>query len=99
MHSVGERRLCCECYVKEDNPPADWHPECMKTYEEMPGKFEYHVKIVNLDGKDRVAVPDTLFTKYHISDAEYKYFDIKDAKKLRDELTAALDVKDGMKDE
>lgn len=26
---------CCECYIKAGNPPADWHPLCMKTYNEM----------------------------------------------------------------
>jgi hypothetical protein len=25
-----ERHLCCECYVREGNPPADWHVDCMK---------------------------------------------------------------------
>jgi len=34
-HSVGNRELCCECYVKEGNPPADWHPKCMETYKKM----------------------------------------------------------------
>lgn len=23
---------CCECYVREGNPPADWHPLCMSVY-------------------------------------------------------------------
>ena len=23
------RYLCCQCYVTEGNPPADWHAECM----------------------------------------------------------------------
>lgn len=27
----GEKRtLCCECYVGEGNPPADWHDGCMR---------------------------------------------------------------------
>lgn len=30
-----ERTLCCECYVKEGNPPADWHSGCMETYHAM----------------------------------------------------------------
>jgi len=28
-------RRCCECYVKDGNPPADWHPLCMITYNQM----------------------------------------------------------------
>lgn len=35
MHSDGDRRLCCECYVKEGNPPADWHSMCMAVYHEL----------------------------------------------------------------
>ena len=23
---------CCKCYVDGGNPPANWHPECMRTY-------------------------------------------------------------------
>src|SRR3990172_1644682 len=36
MHWVSksgiERNLCCVCHVKEGNPPADWHPDCIKAY-------------------------------------------------------------------
>jgi len=28
------RALCCKCYVEEGNPPADWHPDCMRYYKE-----------------------------------------------------------------
>lgn len=31
-HTVGDRRLCCKCYVGEDNPPAEWHRGCMEAY-------------------------------------------------------------------
>ena len=35
-HRFGDgRHLCCECYVKEGNPPADWHPVCMETYRKL----------------------------------------------------------------
>lgn len=27
-----EVRLCCACYVKAGNPPADWHIGCMREY-------------------------------------------------------------------
>jgi hypothetical protein len=33
----GKRYLCCECWVKEGNAPADWHYDCMKTYSELKG--------------------------------------------------------------
>lgn len=26
---------CCECYVKEGNPPADWHSDCMIAFERL----------------------------------------------------------------
>lgn len=29
-HMVGDRRLCCKCYVEEGNAPADWHRGCME---------------------------------------------------------------------
>ena len=29
---MGKYSMCCVCYVKAGNPPADWHPECMLTY-------------------------------------------------------------------
>lgn len=35
MHTVCRpktERICCQCYVEEGYPPADWHPECMKAY-------------------------------------------------------------------
>ena len=32
-HTVGNRRMCCDCYVADGNPPADWHPTCMAAYE------------------------------------------------------------------
>jgi hypothetical protein len=32
MHSEGNRKLCCGCYIEEGNPPADWHSECMQAY-------------------------------------------------------------------
>lgn len=42
MHheTVGStnRKLCCECYVKEGNPPADWHTVCMRVYKEERSK-------------------------------------------------------------
>jgi hypothetical protein len=28
------RVLCCSCWVKEGNPPADWHPMCMEAKRE-----------------------------------------------------------------
>ncbi|HDY89744.1 MAG TPA: hypothetical protein ENH82_16720 [bacterium] len=31
-HSVGDKRLCCKCYIEEGNPPADWHRGCMEVY-------------------------------------------------------------------
>ena len=31
-HQIGNRLLCCACYVEEGNPPADWHKECMRAY-------------------------------------------------------------------
>ncbi len=35
-HWVGERRLCCRCYVKQGNPPSDWHEGCVRAIEEHP---------------------------------------------------------------
>lgn len=29
-HRVGAIVTCCRCYVRAGNPPADWHPACMK---------------------------------------------------------------------
>ena len=26
---------CCECYIKDGNPPADWHDDCMKAYRDL----------------------------------------------------------------
>ena len=34
-HMVGDRRLCCDCYVDEGHPPADWHRGCMARYERI----------------------------------------------------------------
>ena len=31
----GDEFFCCECYVKHGNPPADWHKECMETYNKL----------------------------------------------------------------
>ena len=30
--------LCCRCYVLDGNPPADWHNECMETYNKLISK-------------------------------------------------------------
>ncbi len=30
MHRVNDNVLCCECYIKTGNSPADWHPDCLK---------------------------------------------------------------------
>ena len=27
-----DKRLCCTCYVKLGNPPADWHIGCMRAH-------------------------------------------------------------------
>jgi hypothetical protein len=35
MHHIGDRKLCCTCYVKEGFPPADWHPTCMEAYKRI----------------------------------------------------------------
>jgi formylmethanofuran dehydrogenase subunit E len=35
MHMVGEKNLCCSCYVDKGYPPADWHPDCMKRHGEI----------------------------------------------------------------
>lgn len=38
-HYDGYRReLCCRCHVADGNPPADWHPACMKAYAERSEK-------------------------------------------------------------
>jgi hypothetical protein len=29
---TGKVYQCCECYVKEGNPPSDWHSGCMLAY-------------------------------------------------------------------
>lgn len=42
MHSEGDKRLCCSCYIEGGGIPADWHIECMKQYkikEENNGKI------------------------------------------------------------
>ncbi len=35
-HTVSEKgqtvRLCCACYVRAGNAPADWHIGCMREY-------------------------------------------------------------------
>ena len=33
--SDEEFHQCCGCYIIEGNPPVDWHPDCMKTYNEL----------------------------------------------------------------
>jgi hypothetical protein len=35
INNPPQQFLCCECYVKAGNPPADWHPDCIKTYQEL----------------------------------------------------------------
>lgn len=35
QHETSTGHLCCECYVKEGNSPAEWHKNCMKTYNEI----------------------------------------------------------------
>lgn len=35
MHDVGQRHLCCNCYIAEGNSPADWHPVCMQAWREL----------------------------------------------------------------
>lgn len=34
-HVVDNNCFCCRCYVELGNPPADWHPTCMTTYEKV----------------------------------------------------------------
>ncbi len=29
---LNKRQLCCRCYVREGNLPADWHPDCMNEW-------------------------------------------------------------------
>lgn len=31
-----ESNLCCACHVKHGNPPANWHPDCIKAYRASP---------------------------------------------------------------
>ncbi len=31
----SEEHLCCKCHVEGGSLPADWHPLCMKTAEEI----------------------------------------------------------------
>lgn len=33
--SGGNIFQCCKCYVMGGNAPADWHPECMSTYQTL----------------------------------------------------------------
>ena len=42
MHTIGrwwktpqDEYLCCICYVRKGNPPADWHLECVKMYNKI----------------------------------------------------------------
>lgn len=36
QHRIGlDGYLCCECFVKDGNAPADWHTNCMRTYREL----------------------------------------------------------------
>lgn len=38
MHGISKGNcLCCECYVKAGNPPADWHVICIATYNMLNG--------------------------------------------------------------
>lgn len=36
MHTINfggkETHQCCDCYVADGNPPADWHRACMRAY-------------------------------------------------------------------
>lgn len=34
-HTMGDKRMCCDCYVREGNPPADWHAGCMRTWKSI----------------------------------------------------------------
>jgi hypothetical protein len=29
-HWEGNKGYCCKCWVDSDNPPADWHPDCLR---------------------------------------------------------------------
>jgi len=29
---TGKTYQCCSCYVKDGNPPSDWHRDCMLAY-------------------------------------------------------------------
>lgn len=31
----SDKHFCCGCYVRNGNSPADWHEDCMKTFNEM----------------------------------------------------------------
>lgn len=33
LSALENRHLCCECYVGEGNPPADWHEACLNAAE------------------------------------------------------------------
>ena len=39
-------RLCCQCYMAYGNSPADWHPECMRIYENSKKKTWHHIPIM-----------------------------------------------------
>ena len=30
-----DQYLCCKCHVEQGGAPADWHPVCMETYNEL----------------------------------------------------------------
>jgi hypothetical protein len=34
-HAGGIEHLCCGCYVRAGNPPADWHRVCVQTWNEL----------------------------------------------------------------
>lgn len=35
--SNGGEHLCCKCYVATGNPPADWHPGCVRAANDNGG--------------------------------------------------------------
>jgi hypothetical protein len=39
-HHCGLKRLCCACYVRIGNPPANWHLGCMATFAKAQGQIE-----------------------------------------------------------
>ena len=45
MHLVNGYQLCCECYIKDGNAPADWHPECNKWHLKLhpPKKWKFRI--------------------------------------------------------